>query len=567
MARDRLLGAQLANFRIERLIGSGGMARVYLGTDVTLQRPVAIKVIDEKHRDTAYADRFLSEARIVASWRHENICQIYYADKQEDLLYYVMEYIDGMDLSELLSSFISQGELIPHEDVILIGRGIARALDYAHERGVIHRDIKPANVLIDRDGRVILTDFGLAKDINRESLQEVFGTAHYIAPEQAQSSESVVPQSDVYALGIILYEMLTGVVPFDDPSPVVVALQHVNREPQKPRAINPNLTPTTEAILLKALEKNPADRFQTAAKLMDNLERALEPAMSATASFMPLPPLPAGARAKGALPVSGTSIIDRLAARPESSTRQKTQPLSQYLASQNLIPAARAPGKRRNYGMWISAILGALLLGWLAWYGYNSLTAPPPVARLTPTPTTASPAPSETAAPIPTPTDTVTPTPSLVPTATAIPSPTVLHPGGLRFQIYYDQTSFQLLNSSGIRVEIRPIAFQRFNADGSLVTEFTGAEWARYNLTIRDGTCMRIVITTFASDEIYNPPECGNIYEAVRNALRPDHVLNFWTVERGAPEFIVLWEGQEIARCEVDAGYCEIFLPPATPTP
>ncbi len=564
MPSDPLIGAQLANFRIERLIGSGGMASVYYGTDITLQRPVAIKVIDEKQRKTShYAERFLSEARIVASWRHPNICQIYYADDQNGLLYYVMEYIDGMNLSELLGNYISGGELIPHEDVLMVGRGIAKALDYAHERGVIHRDVKPANVIIDREGQIYLTDFGLAKDIHRDSLGDVFGTAHYIAPEQARSSNDVQPQSDVYALGVILYEMLTGVVPFDDPSPVVVALQHVNRAPPKPRAINSNITPTTEAILLKALAKDPADRFPTASKLMDNLERAFEPGLSATANFMPLPPLPAGARASGALPLSHTSVIHRLSARPHSTTRQKTLPLSQFLMSRTPV-AGELPSRKNRLLPWLIGLIGVIILGGLAWAGINAVRPRPTQAAEIPTvtvalaavlPPTATETPPSTATPVPT-------TNTAVPSPTPNLTPTILFPNGRFFRLFYDQTSFQLLNSSGERVEIRPITFQRFDETGALVTEFSGAEWARYNLTIRHDTCMRIVITTFPSDQQYNPPECSNIYEAIRNALRPDHELVFWTDGRGAPQFIVLWEGVEIARCEVAAHYCEIYLPP-----
>lgn len=277
MIDDPLVGRQLANFRVERIIGRGGMAQVYYGVDVKLKRPVAIKVIDIRYRSNpSYAQRFVREAQTVATWRHENIIQIYYADDDGQLYYFVMEYIDGIDLGKLMSQHSNRGELIPCEEVLRIGRAVADALDYAHQRGVIHRDVKPANVLIANDGRVVLTDFGLVLDIEQGSRGEVFGSSHYIAPEQARRSTDAVPQSDLYALGVILYEMLTGKVPFDDPSPTTVALQHLTLEPPPPREINPNLGAQIEAVLLKALSKSPHKRYQTARALMDTLEKAIK---------------------------------------------------------------------------------------------------------------------------------------------------------------------------------------------------------------------------------------------------------------------------------------------------
>jgi serine/threonine protein kinase len=208
MVDDPLIGRQLANFRVERLLGQGGMAQVYFGHDVKLQRPVAIKVIDARFRGSvSYAERFVREARTIALWRHENILQVYYADEEDGLYYYAMEYIDGPDLAQLLADYTSAGELMPHEDVLRIGHAVAGALDYAHSQGVIHRDVKPSNVMVASDGRVVLTDFGLALDVAQGTVGEVFGTPHYIAPEQARRSSDAVPQSDIYAWGVVLYEM------------------------------------------------------------------------------------------------------------------------------------------------------------------------------------------------------------------------------------------------------------------------------------------------------------------------------------------------------------------------
>jgi serine/threonine protein kinase len=321
MANDPLIGQQLGNFRIERLLGRGGMAQVYYGWDVKLHRPVAIKVIDVRYRDSpAYAARFVREARAAAAWRHENIVQIYYADEQDGLYYFVMEYIEGLDLGKLAAQYAVEGELAPHDDVLRLGRAIASALDYAHQKGVIHRDVKPSNVIIADDGRVVLTDFGLAMDMHQGSLGEAFGSPYYIAPEQAHSSADAVPQSDLYSLGVILYELLTGVVPFDDPSSTAVAVQHIMQPPPPPREINPNLNLETEAVLLKTLSKSPAERHQTGEELLDELEAALQ-AGPADAALMELPPLPPGVEPPVARSISMLSVDDRVTSHLQASAQ------------------------------------------------------------------------------------------------------------------------------------------------------------------------------------------------------------------------------------------------------
>ncbi|MBN1657968.1 MAG: serine/threonine-protein kinase [Anaerolineae bacterium] len=277
MSDDRLVGRQLGNYRLERMIGRGGMAQVYYGLDVRLKRPVAIKVIDARYRDDpGYARRFLREAQTVATWRHEHIVQVYFADEQDDLYYFAMEYIEGKSLAALLREVRAAGELLSPAEVLRVGHAIASALDYAHAKGVIHRDVKPGNVLVSNDGRVVLTDFGLAMDVHEGTQGQVFGSSHYIAPEQARRSGDAVAQSDLYSLGVVLFELLTGSVPFDDPSPTSVALQHVTLDPPLPSEINPLLNQATEVVLLKALSKAPAERYQTGRELMAALMRAIE---------------------------------------------------------------------------------------------------------------------------------------------------------------------------------------------------------------------------------------------------------------------------------------------------
>ncbi len=288
MIHDDLIGKKLANFKIERLIGRGSMAQVYFGYDVKLDRPVAIKVIDVRHRgEPEYAKRFVREAQSVAKWRHDNIVQIYYADDKNGLYYYAMEYLDGQDLAAHMAEHTAKGELMPQAEVLRIGVAFAKALDYAHQHMVIHRDVKPSNLMVTKDGRIVLTDFGLAMDVEQGSIGNVFGTAHYIAPEQARRSADAVAQSDLYSLGVIFYEMLTGRVPFDDPSPTAVAVQHMTVPPPLPREFNPSLNVETETVLLKALSKLPSERYQTGYELVTDLETAFLSSHPVTVSTKP----------------------------------------------------------------------------------------------------------------------------------------------------------------------------------------------------------------------------------------------------------------------------------------
>ncbi|MBX3060655.1 MAG: protein kinase, partial [Anaerolineae bacterium] len=281
MIREPLLGRKLASYRLERLLGRGGMGQVYYAWDEALDRPAAIKMLDERYRHhPTYAQRFVQEAKALARWRHEHIVQIYYAGVEEiegeSLYYYAMEYVQGVDLAQAMAKYTAEGRLMPHDDVLRVGTAVAAALDYAHSGGIIHRDVKPANVLIDTHGRVILSDFGLAMDVAESESGHIVGSPRYTAPEQARKSAAAVAQSDLYSLGIMLYEMLVGRVPFDDPSPTSVAVQHVTQPPPPPRSLNPALNTAVSDVLLKALSKAPQDRYRTGHELMENLGRALK---------------------------------------------------------------------------------------------------------------------------------------------------------------------------------------------------------------------------------------------------------------------------------------------------
>jgi len=557
MTDDPLIGRQLANFRLERVLGRGGMAQVYYGMDVKLHRPVAVKVIDARFRDNpTYAKRFVHEAQSVATWRHENIAQVYYADEEGDLYYFAMEYIDGLDLGKLLSQYAAKGELMAQADVLRIGRAVASALDYAHAKKVVHRDVKPSNVIVSRDERVVLTDFGLALDVQQGSVGEAFGSAHYIAPEQARRSSDALPQSDLYSLGILLYEMLTGVVPFDDPSPTAVALQHITQPPPAPRTINKNLSPEIEAVLLKALSKSASERYQTGGELMAVLGKAIHHGPAVT-PLAPLPPPPAGLQIP-AQParLSQMSISEVIASQPPAesmpveSLPRPTKPSHEKPPTQNQPVSAR-----RQSLLWISIGGFALILIILFAVAGILLNKPMDSGSLAVVPSSTPP------------TGQTLVSPTLGIQATNAPTvavePTVKYLDGKRFMLFYNDTSLYLLNLSESAVPINWIAFERLSDADIPLNRFNGSRWAEFYANSDPGRCDALEIID--RRPYLSPAECGkNNFLSLRTPTHDDSTV-FWTSAEGSHQFRVLWrEGgsdEEIARCAIDAGTCEIFLP------
>src|ERR1700712_3879302 len=277
-AQARLLGGR---YQVGELLGYGGMAEVHKGRDLRLGRDVAIKMLrTDLARDATFQERFRREAQNSAALNHPAIVAVYDTGEElsatgEKLPFIVMEFVAGQTLKEVLAQ---EGRL-QQRRALEITADICAALEFSHRHGIIHRDIKPANVMITPNGQVKVMDFGIARALasgatTMTQTSAVIGTAQYLSPEQARG-ESVAARSDVYGAGCVLFELLVGPPPFVGDSPVSVAYQHVREDPRTPSDINHEVGPELDAVVLKAMSKNPANRYQSAAEMRTDLVRVL----------------------------------------------------------------------------------------------------------------------------------------------------------------------------------------------------------------------------------------------------------------------------------------------------
>jgi serine/threonine protein kinase len=258
-------------YRLERKIGSGGMADVWLAEDTELDRNVAIKILHDRFaQDGEFVQRFQREAQSAAGLQHPNVVGVFDRGSFSDSYFIAMEYVDGPSLKDLVKGGMGT------QDAIDFTKQILNAARFAHRKGIIHRDLKPQNVLIDDEGRARVADFGIARGGENSDITatgSVMGTAQYLSPEQAQGKPTT-PRSDIYSIGVILYEALTGRVPFEGDSAVAVALKQVSETPRRPSAINPNIPPALDAVVMRALAKDPEARFKDADAFLRALDAA-----------------------------------------------------------------------------------------------------------------------------------------------------------------------------------------------------------------------------------------------------------------------------------------------------
>jgi serine/threonine protein kinase len=332
-----VLGDTLSDrYLLSGLLGTGGMAEVFLAHDRMLDRDLALKVLKEHYaKDERFVSRFQKEARSAAALNHPNVVQIYDQGRAEDGRYYIaMEHMTGGSLEDLI---LRRGPLGASEAARLASQ-VAEALHAAHRRGIVHRDIKPQNVLLDKAGNAKVADFGIALAASRTSTSGtnlLFGTPSYMSPEQAMG-ERVGPESDLYSLGVVLYEMLTGTVPFAAEGALATAMKHLTELPLPPRQRNPSVPEAMEALVMELLTKDPEDRYPSAAQLIEDLRRARE-----------------------GLPLT----FAETAGYPETLREPRSGPLSVLADS----PRSN-PRRRRSVGLRLAALAALLtLLGGLGW--------------------------------------------------------------------------------------------------------------------------------------------------------------------------------------------------------
>jgi eukaryotic-like serine/threonine-protein kinase len=323
-------------YRLGEQIGAGGMARVYRAEDTRLDRTVAVKILSAQFADDpSFVDRFRREARTAAKLNHPNVVGVYDNGAEDGTNYIVMEYVEGRTLAEFLSG---GGRLSPTKSVE-VAEAVCTALEYAHERGVVHRDIKPGNIMVTHDGLVKVMDFGIARlTTTAETVAQtaaVLGTAAYLSPEQAQG-QSVDGRSDIYSLGCVLFELLTGSAPFSGDSAMAVAMKHIHDAPPVASKVNPEITPQMDAVVMKALAKNRDNRYQTASEFREDLERLRRGELVSATPIMATP----------------TQVIDRRPSHPGEAT------------------AVLPPGEEEGRKWWVAALIISGILAILAGGAY-----------------------------------------------------------------------------------------------------------------------------------------------------------------------------------------------------
>jgi beta-lactam-binding protein with PASTA domain/predicted Ser/Thr protein kinase len=350
-------------YRILRKLGSGGMANVYLAEDEDLGRRVAIKILNDRYaNDDDFVERFRREAKSAAALSHPNIVSIYDRGEAEGTYYIAMEVIEGRSLKELI---LTRGPL-PITHAVAYTLEILEALRFAHRHGIIHRDIKPHNILIGE--RLKVTDFGIARAGASQMTEagSIMGTAQYLSPEQARGAP-VTASSDLYSVGIVLYEMLTGKVPFNGDSAIEIAMKHLNELPKPPSKIRPEIPEELDQVVLRALSKAPEDRYQSAEEFAEDLHRVdaglpLAPETSEAATALIAVP---GATIGGTtqvLPSDATSI-----APPRPSTPRRPPP---YTAGYGY---EEPPPKRRRWAPWLLVALLLAAAGFAGWYVFSKI--------------------------------------------------------------------------------------------------------------------------------------------------------------------------------------------------
>jgi serine/threonine-protein kinase len=597
-----LVGVTLGDYTLVSKLATGGMAHIYKGVDDRLQRQAAVKVLTPEmmEADETLTERFQREARAVAALEHDNIVSIYQYGEQEGVYFLAMKFVQGMDLADELNRLRRTGQKMEIKRALKILEQVAAALDYAHKAGIVHRDVKPSNILIDSNDKAILTDFGLVlRQSVDQTLGTAFGTPRYISPEQAVASEDAIPQSDIYSLAVILFEILTGQSLFKGSTPMEMALSHIHQAPPPARSINQDIPPAVEAEILKALSKDPKQRHQNATDLIQAVKKGYGMSNASTEEEESRPTKPIGFAPPTHIPESKTPILIEfkeptpmpvvvegpIPAPKEDS--KKSDKRRKTLESKSISVGTRRRKRRwKAYlaSFWlIVVVLGVYLILTITPGGRAVMAfirqlqgAPTQVAVLatdtvTPQPTTQVPtpttdssvgvvtteAPTNTDTPItptntpPSPTNTTaadTPTVPVIPSPTTNPGSTPINTtqdiGNNAILLKYDYEKLSVRNQKSVTLDVSQLRFVRGTDDGNSPEsdDFYGAELP--GGTLDGGKCLIIILRDRrpAIPDDWNCPS-----PRVERSRSPARL--FWRVDGDYTTFEVRYQDQIVAVC------------------
>ena len=522
---DWTSGGSFGHYRLGGEIGYGGMGAVYRAQDVRSGQAAAVKLLPPEYlNDLGLRASFEREAQLVASLDHEAITPVYEFGVQDGQPFIAMQYMSNGSLADRLL----HGPLDPEEAAAILER-VCRAIDYAHQRGVIHRDLKPSNILFDEQGRAYLADFGIAwQAAHPAGIQPagapVSGTPAYLSPEQALGEAQAGARSDIYALGIILFEMLAGQAPFAGETPLAVILQHIHDRPPSLRAVDPSLPAALDEVIQRALEKDPAGRFPSAGALDGAFRAALAGESAAAAEEAPAA-LGAEGQVEGpdsaegpAQPATGTVEIT-----PAGTPAAPAQ--ADNLAAARPAEPRAAPQESSGSGSWRLAHLVALALATIAGLLLAAALAAFLQVR-----------------------------------KAAVPS---------GVEITFDSQALVLTNFTDAPLDLSGLVFRGASADGFVSGEFAASQWAQLpgspSPTLQPGACFELLHPQAASFELGRlktlpvPQNCRNL-QGWLVAQGPESL--FWSGESGEASFQVLLNGSFVQTCPLQAGRCQFSLPP-----
>lgn len=367
MLEGRLLSER---YLIEKTIGGGGMANVYLAKDTILHRDVAIKVLRlEYANDKEFITRFDREAQAATSLSHPNIVNIYDVGEEDHILYMVMEYVDGLTLKEYIQRY---GPINVHEAIDIM-KQVTSAIAHAHANNLVHRDIKPQNILIDTYGNVKVTDFGIATALSATALTQtnsILGSVHYLSPEQARGGMAT-KLSDIYSLGIVLFELLTGRIPFNGQSAVSIALKHLQEKTPSVKEIDPSIPQSVENIVLRATTKDPFHRYNSAYEMQEALEMALDPSLVNEAPYVP--PVEAGDETK-AIPIITKAQLQNSNSNDDTIIHHAEEQTKKIPETKEAPPKKKK--KRKKWKIILAILIGLFIAGIAALFIVPGLLQP-----------------------------------------------------------------------------------------------------------------------------------------------------------------------------------------------